>query len=152
MAIHSDSDTVSSKEATSQDNAGKVAGAKRIVSATLGLMKVREGDTKLGLKVLIVALAIAVVLVPSFFAIVRVLPEHIGVVYSRFGEELPPGQILAKEGQKGVREDFLTPGWHIVNPLATTVNIEPELVIVAGKFGVQVSLVGEPLPQDAAAC
>ena len=82
-------------------------------------------------------LAFIFFVVPGMLAIVQVPPGHIGIIYSKVGADLLVDQILAKENQKGVREKFLTPGWHLINPLWIKVEIEPETAIRAGMVGVE---------------
>ena len=75
----------------------------------------RYGKVAIG----VVVVFLIAILMPGLTTIVRVPPGYIGIVYNRLGDDLPAGQILAKSGQKGVREKFLTPGWHVVNPNRT---------------------------------
>lgn len=59
---------------------------------------------------------------------------------------LPPGQILAKRGQKGVQEDVLGEGRHFLNPFLYEHVTLPVTIIPAGKVGVVTSKVGTELP------
>ncbi|HOO21607.1 MAG TPA: hypothetical protein PL011_09505, partial [Kiritimatiellia bacterium] len=43
-------------------------------------------------------------------------PDQMAVITAKTGENLPPGQILAKKGQRGIREDVLGEGRHFLNP------------------------------------
>ncbi|MBL8695052.1 MAG: hypothetical protein JNJ88_13240 [Planctomycetes bacterium] len=90
-------------------------------------------------------------------------PDEMGVVVARVGKDLPSGQILAKPGEKGVREEVLGTGRHFVNPINETIEMYPiihirsaqEMTEVKGnkrpmpvpEVGVVTSLVGTPLPE-----
>ncbi len=73
-------------------------------------------------------------------------PGQMAVITAKSGSALPPGQILAKPGQKGVLEDVLGEGRHIWNPVLYDWQIVPAQYIPPGKIGVVTSLVGEDLP------
>lgn len=73
-------------------------------------------------------------------------PDHMAVITSKSGKQLPPGQILAGPGEKGVREDVLGEGRHFLNPYLYEHQIMPITVIVTGKVGVVTSKVGTDLP------
>jgi len=47
---------------------------------------------------------------------IRIKAGYVGVVEALTGDKMPPGQLLAKKGQKGVREDVLLPGTYFINP------------------------------------
>ncbi len=84
----------------------------------------------------------------AFFLTFRVtVPAgYIGVINAKTGQSLSAGQILAKPGEKGIREDFLSPGRYYFNPWSYSIEIHPEINIPGEKIGVQESLVGAPLP------
>ena len=97
------------------------------------------------------------------FPITRVPQGMIGVRVARSGRPLPPGAVIAaddvfetredgtrvlvKEGEKGIREGILKTGDHRINPYEFEVELYPAVEIPAGKVGVLVQLVGEPLPE-----
>jgi len=73
-------------------------------------------------------------------------PGSLGVVFRRYGADLPPGDILAKDGTKGILADPLSPGKHRFNPYAYEIQEFPATPILPGQVGVMVSLVGaDPL-------
>lgn len=94
--------------------------------------------------------------------IVVVGPDEVLVLIENAGDELPPGQILAKPGQKGIRADVLTAGRYLLDPKAEQWERHPIVHVDAGELphvangkltpgrmpevGVLTSLVGEPLP------
>lgn len=73
-------------------------------------------------------------------------PGYMAVITAKAGADLPPGQILAKKGQKGIQEDVLGEGRYFLNPFLYERQIVPLLEIPAGKVGVVTSKVGADLP------
>jgi regulator of protease activity HflC (stomatin/prohibitin superfamily) len=76
-----------------------------------------------------------------------VKPDQMAVITAKTGEALPPGQILAKQGQRGIREDVLAEGRHFLNPWLYERDIRPVTIIPPGKVGIVTSKVGEELPE-----
>ena len=75
-----------------------------------------------------------------------VAPGQMAVVTAKSGDPLPPGQILAKPGQRGIREQVLGEGRHFLNPWLYDYKIVPIIAIPPGKVGVVTSKVGAELP------
>ena len=75
-----------------------------------------------------------------------VAPDTMAVVTAKSGEALPPGQILAKPGQRGIQEQVLGEGRHFLNPWLYEHRIMPVVAIPPGKVGVVTSKVGVELP------
>jgi regulator of protease activity HflC (stomatin/prohibitin superfamily) len=75
-----------------------------------------------------------------------VVPDTMAVVTAKSGEALPPGQILAKPGQRGIQEQVLGEGRHFLNPWLYEHRIMPVVAIPPGKVGVVTSKVGVELP------
>ena len=73
-------------------------------------------------------------------------PGHMAVITAKTGEDLPPGQILAQRGQKGIQEEVLGEGRYFLNPIVFERRIMPLIEIPAGKVGVVTSKVGADLP------
>ncbi len=73
-------------------------------------------------------------------------PDEMAVITAKAGEALPPGQILAQAGQRGIREEVLGEGRHFLNPVMYERRIMPVIVIPPGKVGIVTSKVGEELP------
>jgi len=70
----------------------------------------------------------------------------LGVLTRLYGEDLPAGEILAREGTKGIVRETLSPGRHRINPFAYSVQIFDAISVRPGSIGVQTSLVGtDPL-------
>jgi hypothetical protein len=76
-----------------------------------------------------------------------VKPNYMAVITAKSGKPLPPGQILAEAGQKGIRKDVLGEGRHFLNPILYERQILPVTVIRPGKVGVITSKVGAELPE-----
>jgi len=73
-------------------------------------------------------------------------PGEIAVITAKNGTALPPGQILAKKGQRGVQEEVLAEGRHFLNPIAYDHDIQPATLVPPGKVGIVTSKVGADLP------
>ncbi|MDQ5909921.1 MAG: hypothetical protein QG599_2016 [Pseudomonadota bacterium] len=73
-------------------------------------------------------------------------PGYMAIVTAKSGETLPPGQILAQPGQKGMQEQPLGEGRHFLNPWLYEHQIMPVVTIPPGKVGVVTSKVGAELP------
>lgn len=75
------------------------------------------------------------------------VPENcMAVITAKVGKPLPPGQILAQKGQKGIWENVLGEGRHFLNPILYDRKIMPLKIIPPGKVGVVTSKVGQELP------
>ena len=70
-------------------------------------------------------------------------PNEMAIITAKNGEPLEPGQILAREGQKGIREEPLGEGRHFLNPIFYEREIVPVIIIEPGKVGVVTSKVGD---------
>ncbi|HNS81915.1 MAG TPA: hypothetical protein PKM67_10705, partial [Kiritimatiellia bacterium] len=74
-------------------------------------------------------------------------PDSMAVITAKVGKDLPPGQILAGKGQKGVREEVLGEGRHFLNPILYEHEIRSVERIPPGQVGLVTSKIGEELPQ-----
>ena len=75
------------------------------------------------------------------------VPEgHMAIVTAKTGDPLPPGAILAEDGQKGVRREPLAEGRHFLNPITHDWRIVPITRIPAGSVGLVTSKNGKELP------
>ena len=72
--------------------------------------------------------------------------DHLAVIIAKEGDDMPPEQILAKEGQKGVRENVLGEGRYFYNPYLYEHEIHPVTMIAPGKVGLVTAKVGAELP------
>ena len=74
----------------------------------------------------------------------------IGVVTSKTGRELPPGEILAADADsKGVWKDVLGPGTYRLNPEGYSIDIRSAINIPIGYVGVVTSQTGRPAAKGA---
>jgi regulator of protease activity HflC (stomatin/prohibitin superfamily) len=69
--------------------------------------------------------------------------NRLGVLTRLYGEELPPGRIIAGEGTKGIVAEVLRPGKYRINPYAYRVELFDAISIRPGSVGVVTSLVGQ---------
>ena len=67
---------------------------------------------------------------------------QLGVQTRLFGKDLPPGEIIASEGTKGIVADVLRPGKYRINPYAYNVELFDAINVRPGYVGVVTSLVG----------
>ncbi len=74
--------------------------------------------------------------------IVDVPAGKLGVMTRLFGGELPPGEIIATDGQRGIVEEILRPGKYRINPFAYDVNEFDAISIRPGHVGVVTALTG----------
>lgn len=80
------------------------------------------------------------------FCRIQVPAGYMAVVTAKTGRPLPPGEILAAPGEKGVQRDPLPEGRHFRNPVNHDWRIVPSITIPVGKVGVVTAKVGKELP------
>ncbi len=73
-------------------------------------------------------------------------PDKMLVLIAKTGKEMPPGQIIAEPGQKGVLREPLGPGRHFVNPFLFERQLKDQVVVKGGEVGVVISKSGKELP------
>lgn len=84
-----------------------------------------------------------------FARITNIPAGKIGVITRLYGEDLPPGEIIAPVGYKGIAAEILRPGKYRINPYAEKVDVFDAVVIRPGHVGVVVNLAGlDPLHGD----
>jgi len=72
---------------------------------------------------------------------------NVGIVTSKTGKELPPGEILAPDDDsKGVWRRVLGPGTYRLNPEGYDIKVVSAINIPIGYAGVVTSLAGKPAP------
>lgn len=74
---------------------------------------------------------------------VYVPPGQMLIITSKNGGEMSEGQVLAKEGQKGIQEKVLGEGWHYVTPIIYTAELKPNTFIKPGHVGIVTALGGD---------
>jgi len=80
------------------------------------------------------------------FCRIPVPAGSMAIITAKVGKTLPPGQILAAPGEKGVQRDPLPEGRHFLDPINYSWRIVPVVSIPVGKVGVVTSKVGKELP------
>ena len=74
--------------------------------------------------------------------------DEVGVISKRFGDELPTGHIVARNGERGPQARILGPGWHFgLLPFIYEVHTLPITTIEAGSVGVVSARDGLALPE-----
>lgn len=73
--------------------------------------------------------------------------NEMAVISRKNGDALPPDQILADKGQKGVQKEVLGEGRHFLNPIFYSWEIVSVTTILPGKVGIVTSKVGQNLPE-----
>src|SRR5215218_5663614 len=64
-----------------------------------------------------------------------------------FGAKMPPGRVVATEGEVGIQADVLKPGLHLIKfPFEKVVRKVPLIEIGADEMGVIEAVDGEPMP------
>jgi uncharacterized membrane protein YqiK len=64
-----------------------------------------------------------------------------------FGAKMPPGRVVATEGEVGIQADVLKPGLHLIRfPFEKVVRKVPLIEIAADELGVVEAIDGEPMP------
>jgi hypothetical protein len=74
--------------------------------------------------------------------VITIMPGKIGVVTAKVGAELPQGEFLANENQKGIWRRVLGPGTYRLNPYGYEITVEDAVVIPIGYVGIITSLSG----------
>jgi len=101
------------------------------------------------LPVLLVALVLLIVLLVILKRIlVNVDAREIAIKERRyFGAKMPPGRVVATEGEVGIQADVLKPGLHLIKyPFERVVRKVPLIEIGADEIGIVEAVDGEPMP------
>lgn len=97
-----------------------------------------------------------VILVPMFFSalsgLVVISEREVGIVVKKIdpkGRKLPPGRLIALEGEAGYQADTLAPGWHWGYwPLLYSVRKENVTVVPQGEIALLVAADGTSIPPE----
>lgn len=119
-----------------------------LAGGILGLIPKVKSQTSRGA---LIASALAVLVLFFFLGSFRFVPEdRIGVVIKNVGGKgLPPGQIIATDGEKGPQAQILPPGWHpFLFPFVFDVEFYPVVRVETGQVGLLTARDGQPLPND----
>src|SRR6476660_3394924 len=64
-----------------------------------------------------------------------------------FGRRMPPGRVVATEGEVGIQADVLKPGLHLIKwPFEKVVHKVPLIEIGSDKLGLIEAVDGDPMP------
>jgi uncharacterized membrane protein YqiK len=101
------------------------------------------------LPVLLLGFAILIVLLIILTRImVNVGAREIAIKERRYlGAKMPPGRVVATEGEVGIQADVLKPGLHLIRfPFEKVVRKVPLIEIGADELGIVEAIDGEPMP------
>ncbi|MEO6725917.1 MAG: hypothetical protein ABIU20_00595, partial [Blastocatellia bacterium] len=93
-----------------------------------------------------------VVLLIVFYVLRKILvnvgAKEIAIKERRyFGRKMPPGRVVATEGEVGIQADVLKPGLHLIRyPFESVVSKVPLIEIGSDEMGIVEAIDGEPLP------
>ncbi|HEV2706393.1 MAG TPA: SPFH domain-containing protein [Pyrinomonadaceae bacterium] len=94
----------------------------------------------------VIAVVVFALLIGRF--LVNVGAREIAIKERRyFGRKMPPGRIVATEGEVGIQADVLKPGLHFINPITERVVRKVPLIEVGpDELGIVEAVDGEPMP------
>lgn len=79
--------------------------------------------------------------------VISIPPGKVGLVTAKVGRDLPQGEFLANQGQKGIWHGVLGPGKYRINPIGYLIDTVDAISIPIGYVGVVTSLAGEKAPE-----
>ncbi len=99
----------------------------------------------------IVVGGVIIICIPLFFGgLVVIGDREVGIVSKKFsfgGKSLPPGDLIALNGEAGYQADTLPPGWHWGYwPLQYNVRKESLTVVPQGEIGLIIAAGGSSIP------
>ncbi len=87
--------------------------------------------------------------IPTLLGVVVIRENQVGIVICKFGKPLPPGKLVALNGEAGYQADTLPPGWHFGYWFfAYRVIKETVVVVPPGQIGLIVAADGSPMPAE----
>jgi uncharacterized membrane protein YqiK len=92
---------------------------------------------------------VALLLFSLMFGVVVIGEQESGLVVKRYGRSLPPGRIIAVDGEAGFQAQMLPPGWHF--PLWSwkyKVRKVPLIEVAPGQIALVVAKDGAPIPTE----
>ena len=99
---------------------------------------------------LIVEVVIALVVLVFIFSrvLVNVGAREIAIKERRYvGRKMPPGRVVAIEGEVGIQADVLKPGMHLIKwPFEKIVRKVPLIEVGSDELGIIEAIDGEPMP------
>lgn len=103
--------------------------------------------------ILLVFVIVLIAILPAWFlGLVIIREREVGIIIKRFsiaGKSLPPGQLIALNGEPGYQARTLAPGWHLgYFPWMYIIRKVPVTVIPQGEIGLVVAADGKPTPPE----
>lgn len=76
--------------------------------------------------------------------------REVGIITKKFSaKSLPPGQLIAMNGEAGLQVDTLSPGWHFgFFPWQYSIRKESVIIVPQGEIGLVVANDGKSIPPD----
>jgi uncharacterized membrane protein YqiK len=98
--------------------------------------------------IVVAVIALIVLLVILSRILVNVGAREIAIKERRYlGAKMPPGRVVATEGEVGIQADVLKPGLHLIKyPFERVVRKVPLIEIGADELGIIEAIDGEPMP------
>lgn len=152
--------TVATLPMTAQQTSQKVD-QKEIIPAQITkmqsppLLAMQVGDLNLPLWIWIIGGVVVVfIFLPQLgwiLGLIVVGEREVGIVVKKFSlrGDLPPGQLVALNGEAGYQADTLAPGWHFsYYPWQYSIRKEAVIVIPQGEIGLIIANDGKSIPPD----
>src|SRR5437870_3901008 len=94
-----------------------------------------------------VALMVLLLILRNLF-FVNVGATQIAIKERRYlGRRMPPGRVVATEGEVGIQADVLKPGLHLIKwPFEKVVNKVPLIEVGSDELGLIEAIDGDPMP------
>ena len=119
------------------------------------LLAMKLGDLNLPLWIWIIGGVVVVfIFLPQLgwiLGLIVVGEREVGIVVKKFSlrGDLPPGQLVALNGEAGYQADTLAPGWHFsYYPWQYSIRKEAVIVIPQGEIGLIIANDGKSIPPD----
>jgi uncharacterized membrane protein YqiK len=98
--------------------------------------------------IVIVFIAIVLLLMVLSRILVNVGAREIAIKERRYlGAKMPPGRVVATEGEVGIQADVLKPGLHLIKwPFEKVIRKFPLIEIGPDEMGIIEAIDGEPMP------
>ena len=152
--------TVATLPMTAQQTSQKVDQKEIIPAQTTKmrsppLLAMQIGDLNLPLWIWIIGGVVVVfIFLPQLgwiLGLIVVGEREVGIVVKKFSlrGDLPPGQLVALNGEAGYQADTLAPGWHFsYYPWQYSIRKEAVIVIPQGEIGLIIANDGKSIPPD----
>jgi uncharacterized membrane protein YqiK len=99
-----------------------------------------------------IAIVGGIAIVASACGLVQIGEREIGIVVKKFslrGHNLPPGSLIALDGEAGYQADTLAPGWHLFYwPWQYSVRKEAMVIVPQGEIALIVANDGTSIPPE----